>query len=90
MSQGRGFDLKYVVCHVLGRDASLRRMCASHSLPMEASTDSRREKYAIAIAERQWTKCVRRSNNPSIVIDVSYSQQNALERYLLPTGTCKH
>ena len=70
MSQGRGLDLKDVVCHVLGRDASLRRMYASHGVPMEASTDSRSEKFAIAIAQCQWTKCVWRSINSSIVINV--------------------
>ena len=53
-----------------GRDTSLRRMYASHGVPMEASTDSRSKKFAITIAKRQWTKRVWRSNNSSIVIDV--------------------
>ena len=70
MSQGRGLDLDNVVCHVPGRDASLRRMYASHSVSMEALADSRSEKFAIAIAQCQWTKGVWRSNNLSIIIDV--------------------
>ena len=37
---------------------------------MEASTDGRSKKFAIAIAECQRAKCVRRSNDPSIVIDI--------------------
>ena len=45
-------------------------MYASHGVPMEPSTDGRGKKFAITIAERQWTKRVRRSNNSSIVIDV--------------------
>ena len=62
---------KDVVRHLHGRDASERRMYASHGVPMEASTDRRSEKFAIAIAQRQWAKRVRRSNHPSIVIDVN-------------------
>ena len=48
----------------------MRMMYASHSVRMEAPTGSRSEKFAIAIVHYQWTKCVWRSNNPSIVIDV--------------------
>ena len=70
MSQGCGLDLKDVVCHVPGRDTSLRRMYASHGVPMEASTDSRSEKFAIAIAQCQRAKCVRRSDDPSMVINI--------------------
>ena len=99
MVQSGGFNLKNVVRHLPGGDTSLRRMYASHGVPMKASTDGRSEKFAIAIAQRQWTKSVWRSINPSKdVIDVgglgvkkkSYSQRNVLERYLLPTETCKH
>ena len=61
---------KMLVRHLSGRDTSLREMYASHGVPMEASTDSRSEKFAIAIAQRQRTKRVWKSNNPSIVIDV--------------------
>ena len=50
MSQGCGLDLQDVVCHLPGRDTSLRRVHASHGVPTEASTDSRSEKFAIAIA----------------------------------------
>ena len=50
MSQGRGLNLKNVVCHVPGRDASLRRLSASHGVPMEASTDGRSENFAVAVA----------------------------------------
>ena len=70
MSQSGGPDLKNVVCHMPGRDASLRRMYASHGVPIEASADSRSEKFAITIAQRQRTKCVWRSKNSYIVIDV--------------------
>ena len=70
MSQGCGLDLKDVVCHVPGRDTSLRRMYASHGVPTESSTDGRSEKFAITNAERQWTKRVWRSNDSPIVIDV--------------------
>ena len=45
-------------------------MYASHGVPMKASTDGSSKKLAIAIAQSQRTKCVWRSNDPSIVIDV--------------------
>ena len=45
-------------------------MYASHGVPMKASTDGRSKKFAIAIAQCQGTKCVCRSNDPSIVIDI--------------------
>ena len=70
MGQSSGLNLKDVVCHVPGRDASLRRMYASHGVPMAAPADSRSEKFAIAIAQCQWAKCVWRSNKSSIVIDL--------------------
>ena len=70
MRKGCGLNLKNVVRHVTGRNSSLRRMYATHGVPLEASTDSRGEKFAIAIAQCQWTQCVWRSNNSSIVIDV--------------------
>ena len=64
MSQGRGLN---VVRHLPGRDASLRRMYPSHGVPVKASTDGRSKKFAVAIAQSQRAKCVRRPNNPSIV-----------------------
>ena len=45
-------------------------MYPSHGVPMKASTDGRSKKFAVAIAQSQRAKCVRRPNNPSIVIDV--------------------
>ena len=54
MGQGGGLNLKDVVRHLSRRDASLRGMYASHSVPVEASTNSCGEKLAIAIAQRQW------------------------------------
>ena len=73
-------------------------MYASHGVPMKASTNGRSKKLALAIAQCQRTKRVWRSNNPSIVVDVrglgdedsSTFQRNVLERYILPTETCKH
>ena len=65
-------SISKMLCHVPGRESSLRSMYASHRVPMEAPTDSRSEKFAIEIAQCQWTKCVWRSNNPSIVIDVRF------------------
>ena len=56
MSQSGGLNLKDVVP---GGDTSLRRMYASHGVPMEASTDGRSKKFAISIAQRQWSKRVR-------------------------------
>ena len=50
MSQSGGLNLKDVVRHLPGRDTSLRRMYASHGVPMEAATDSRSKKFAITIA----------------------------------------
>ena len=50
MSQSGGLSLKDVVRHLPGRDTSLRRMYASHGVPMEASTDSRSKKFAITVA----------------------------------------
>ena len=41
MSHCCGLDLKDVVCHLPGRDTSLRRMYASHGVPMETSTDGK-------------------------------------------------
>ena len=35
MNQGCGLDLKNVVCHVPGRDISLRKMEASRGVSME-------------------------------------------------------
>ena len=95
MSQGRGLN---VVRHLPGRDASLRRMYPSHGVPMKASTDGRSKKFAVAIAQSQRAKCVRRPNNPSIVIDVrglgdkdsSTIRKMFWNGYLLPTKTCKH
>ena len=66
MSQDYGLDLKDVVCHLPGRDTSLRSMYASHGIPMEASTDGKCKKFAITITKCQWAKCV----HSSIVIDV--------------------
>ena len=45
-------------------------MCTSQGVPVNASTDGRSKKFAIAIAQCQRTKCVRRSNNPSKVINI--------------------
>ena len=59
MNQSRGLDLKDVVRHLPGGDTSLRRMYASHGAPMEASTVGCGEKFAIAIAQRQWAKGLR-------------------------------
>ena len=59
MSQGSSLNLKDVVRHLSGRDTPLRRMYASHGVPMEASTNSSSEKLAIAIAQRQGSKGVR-------------------------------
>ena len=59
MSQGSSLNLKDVVRHLSGREASLRGMYASHGVPMEAWTNSSSEKLAIAIAQRQRAKGVR-------------------------------
>ena len=45
-------------------------MNASYSVPMKASTNGRRKEFAITIAQSQRAKCVRRSNNPSKVINI--------------------
>ena len=58
MGQSGGFNFKNVVRHLPGEDTPLRRMYASHSVPMEASTDGRSEKFAITMAQRRWTKRV--------------------------------
>ena len=58
MGQSCGLDLKDVVRHPPGGDTSLRRMYASHGVPMEASTDGKSEKFTNTIAQRQWTKRV--------------------------------
>ena len=50
MIQSCGLDLKDVVRHLPGRDTPLRRMYASHGVPMEASTNGRSKKFAITIA----------------------------------------
>ena len=50
MGQSSGFNLKNVVLHLPGGDTSLRRMYASHGVPMKASTDGRSKKFAITIA----------------------------------------
>ena len=70
MGQGSGVSHKDVVRHLSRRDAFLRWMCASHGVPVEASTNSCGEKLAIEIAQRQWAKALRCSNSPSIVVDV--------------------
>ena len=54
MSQSGGLNLKDVV----PGDTSLRRMYASQGVLMEASTDGRSKKFAITIAQRQWSKRV--------------------------------
>ena len=59
MDQSGGLNLKDVVRHLPGRDTSLRRMYASHGIPMEASTDGRSEKLAITSAQCQRAQCVR-------------------------------
>ena len=51
MSLSCGLNLKDVVRHLLGGDASLPRMSASHGVPMEESTDGSCEKFAITIAQ---------------------------------------
>ena len=58
MGQSGSFNLKNVVRHLPGGDTPLRRMYASHGVPMEASTDGRSEKFAITIARHQRTKRV--------------------------------
>ena len=58
MGQSGGLNLKDVVRRLPGRDTSLRRMYASHGVPMEASTNSISMKLAIAIAQSQRSKCV--------------------------------
>ena len=70
MSQSSGLNLKNVVRHLPGGNASLSAVNASHSVPMKASTKSRGKKFAIAIAQCQRAKRVWRSNDPSIVINV--------------------
>ena len=49
-SQSGGLNLTSVVRLLSGRDASLRRVYASHGVPMEASTDGRSEKFEIRVA----------------------------------------
>ena len=58
MDQNGGFNLKNIARHLPGGDTSLRRMYASHGVPTEASTVGRSERFAITIAQRQWTKRV--------------------------------
>ena len=53
MGQSGGLNLKDVVRRLPGGDTSLRRMYASHGVPMEASTYSISVKLAIAIAQGQ-------------------------------------
>ena len=48
MGQSGGLNLKDVVCHLLRGDASLRGVNALHSVPVKASTKSRRKEFAIA------------------------------------------
>ena len=52
MGQCGGLNLKDVVRHQPGGDASLRRMYAPHCVLVEASTDGRSKKSAIAIDGR--------------------------------------
>ena len=58
MGQSCGLDLKDVVRHLPGGDTSVRRMYASHGVPVEASADGCGEQLAIAITQRQWSKRV--------------------------------
>ena len=46
-----GLNLQDIVRHLLGEDASLRRMYASHGVPMKASADGRNKEFAIAVAQ---------------------------------------
>ena len=45
-------------------------MNAPHSVPLKASTYGRCKDLTVTIAQCQWTKCIWRSNDSSIVIDV--------------------
>ena len=55
MRQGSRFNLKDVVRHLPGRDASLRWMHTSHGVPVKASANRRGENLAITIAQSQRT-----------------------------------
>ena len=59
MGQSGGLNFKDVVRHLPRRNASLRGVNTSHSVPMKAATNSRRKDFAIAIAQCQWSKCIR-------------------------------
>ena len=50
MGQSSGLNLENIVNHLPGRDASLRGVNTSHSVPMKASTNCRCKDFAIAIA----------------------------------------
>ena len=80
MGQGSGLNLKNVVRHLPGGDTSLRRMYASHGVPMKASTDGCGEKLAIAIAQRQWAKA---SGDPIILPLSSMSEVLGIKTILL-------
>ena len=45
-------------------------MKAPHGVPVKASTYGRSNKFAITVAQRQWSKRVRGSNDASLVIGV--------------------
>ena len=49
------FNLRDVVSHLPGRDASLRLMYASHGVPLKASTDRRGKNLALTITQCQRT-----------------------------------
>ena len=70
MGQRNGFNHKNDVRHLPGGDTSLRKMYASHGVPVKASTNGRSKNFAITTAQRQWSKRVWRSNNSFVVINV--------------------
>ena len=50
---GSSFNVKYVISHLPGRNASLSRVYASHSVPEKTSTNCSGENLAITIEQRQ-------------------------------------
>ena len=70
MCESGGFNFRRCCLSFAGRNASLRGMDAPHSVPLKASTCGRCKELTVTIAQCQWTECIWRSNNSSIVIDV--------------------
>ena len=70
MRQSRRFNLKDVVRHLHGRDASLRWMYTSHGVPLKESADRRGKNLTITITQGQRSQCIRRSHDETIVVDV--------------------